>query len=61
MINTPEFYKGAGQEVSRAVRQGDYSRAKHAMTHFDRAKRLESQDDRRAAEMLYKEGYQAYK
>ncbi len=57
MINTLEVYRDCGSKAAKAMNQRDQGRATFEHTWFNRARRLETEDDRREADKAFREGY----
>ncbi len=59
MLNTKEFYIGLGQSAAEAMNGRDHGRYKFHNSHFRKAKALEKEGDKDAADSYYNEGYAA--
>ncbi len=57
MLNTKEFYIALGKAAATAMNQRDHARFKFHNSHFHRAKALEFDECKPAADTYYNEGY----
>lgn len=59
MLNSVETYRAAGEQSAKAMNEKDVARYEFHRRWYSRAKGMEREEDRAAAQAAYEDGYRA--